>query len=85
MEFQSTLRLALPLIFAEISWMRMDAVDTIMVGRFLTAQWQSDPQVSGRVSTPPWRSSVADYCWVWILSWRKPMDVTIFRMPGACL
>jgi MATE family multidrug resistance protein len=32
-EFRPTLRLALPLIFAEIGWMSMSVVDTIMVGR----------------------------------------------------
>src|SRR5438270_9340999 len=32
-EFRPTLRLALPLIFAEIGWMSMGIVDTIMVGR----------------------------------------------------
>src|SRR6202790_895984 len=32
-EFGPTLRLALPLIFAEIGWMSMGVVDTIMVGR----------------------------------------------------
>src|SRR6202162_4576321 len=32
-EFRPTLRLALPLIFAEIGWMSMGVVDTIMVGR----------------------------------------------------
>src|SRR3984893_8579048 len=33
MEFRPTLRLALPLILAEIGWMSMGVVDTIMVGR----------------------------------------------------
>src|ERR1700726_5237392 len=33
MEFRPTLRLALPLIFAELGWMSMGIVDTIMVGR----------------------------------------------------
>src|SRR6202043_270222 len=33
MEFRPTLRLALPLIFAELGWMSMGVVDTIMVGR----------------------------------------------------
>ncbi|MBZ5667367.1 MAG: MATE family efflux transporter [Acidobacteriia bacterium] len=32
-EFRRTLRLALPLVFAEIGWMSMGIVDTIMVGR----------------------------------------------------
>src|SRR6202166_831150 len=32
-EFRPTLRLALPLIFAEVGWMSMGIVDTIMVGR----------------------------------------------------
>ena len=32
-EFRQTLRLALPLIFAELGWMSMGLVDTIMVGR----------------------------------------------------
>lgn len=32
-EFRPTLRLALPLVFAEIGWMSMGIVDTIMVGR----------------------------------------------------
>ncbi len=32
-EFRPTLRLALPLAFAEIGWMSMGVVDTIMVGR----------------------------------------------------
>jgi MatE len=32
-EFQPTLRLALPLALAEIGWMSMGVVDTIMVGR----------------------------------------------------
>ena len=32
-EFRPTLRLALPLIFAEVGWMSMGVVDTIMVGR----------------------------------------------------
>jgi multidrug resistance protein, MATE family len=32
-EFRPTLRLALPLIFAEIGWMSMGVIDTIMVGR----------------------------------------------------
>ncbi|MGB6387533.1 MAG: MATE family efflux transporter [Terriglobales bacterium] len=32
-EFRPTLRLALPLIIAEIGWMSMGVVDTIMVGR----------------------------------------------------
>src|SRR5580700_11809378 len=32
-EFRPTLRLALPLVFAEIGWMSMGVVDTIMVGR----------------------------------------------------
>src|ERR1700720_4231035 len=32
-EFRPTLRLALPLILAEIGWMSMGVVDTIMVGR----------------------------------------------------
>jgi multidrug resistance protein, MATE family len=32
-EFRPTLRLALPLAFAEIGWMSMGIVDTIMVGR----------------------------------------------------
>src|ERR1700747_3917443 len=32
-DLRLTLRLALPLIFAEIGWMSMGIVDTIMVGR----------------------------------------------------
>ncbi len=32
-EFRPTLKLALPLVFAEIGWMSMGVVDTIMVGR----------------------------------------------------
>ncbi len=32
-EFRPTLRLALPLVFAEIGWMSMGLVDTMMVGR----------------------------------------------------
>jgi MATE family multidrug resistance protein len=32
-EFRQTLQLALPLIFAELGWMSMGVVDTIMVGR----------------------------------------------------
>lgn len=32
-DFRATLRLALPLVFAEIGWMSMGIVDTIMVGR----------------------------------------------------
>ena len=32
-EFRPTLRLALPLVFAEVGWMAMGIVDTIMVGR----------------------------------------------------
>src|SRR5436189_5725214 len=32
-EFRPTLRLALPLVFAELGWMSMGVVDTIMVGR----------------------------------------------------
>ena len=32
-EFRPTLRLALPLVFAELGWMSMGIVDTIMVGR----------------------------------------------------
>src|ERR1044071_4748278 len=32
-EFVPTLRLALPLVFAELGWMFMGVVDTIMVGR----------------------------------------------------
>src|ERR1035438_5287964 len=32
-EFRPTLRLALPLILAEVGWMSMGIVDTIMVGR----------------------------------------------------
>jgi multidrug resistance protein, MATE family len=32
-EFRSTLRLALPLVIAEVGWMSMGIVDTIMVGR----------------------------------------------------
>jgi len=32
-EFRSTLRLALPLMIAEVGWMSMGIVDTIMVGR----------------------------------------------------
>src|SRR5438046_7992697 len=32
-QFVPTLRLALPLVFAEIGWMSMGVVDTIMVGR----------------------------------------------------
>lgn len=32
-DFSLTLRLALPLIFAEVGWMSMGVVDTIMVGR----------------------------------------------------
>ncbi len=32
-DFRQTLRLALPLIFAELGWMSMGVVDTIMVGR----------------------------------------------------
>lgn len=32
-EFRPTLRLALPLVMAEIGWMSMGVVDTIMVGR----------------------------------------------------
>jgi MATE family multidrug resistance protein len=32
-DFRLTLRLALPLIFAEVGWMSMGIVDTIMVGR----------------------------------------------------
>lgn len=32
-EVRTTLRLALPLVFAEIGWMSMGVVDTIMVGR----------------------------------------------------
>src|SRR5262252_9204709 len=32
-EFGPTLRLALPLIIAEVGWMSMGVVDTIMVGR----------------------------------------------------
>lgn len=32
-DFRQTLRLALPLIFAEVGWMSMGIVDTVMVGR----------------------------------------------------
>ena len=32
-EFAPTLRLALPLVFAELGWMSMGVVDMIMVGR----------------------------------------------------
>src|SRR5215470_3212453 len=32
-EFVPTLRLALPLVFAELGWMSMGVVDTLMVGR----------------------------------------------------
>ena len=32
-DFRLTLRLALPLIMAEVGWMSMGVVDTIMVGR----------------------------------------------------
>ena len=32
-EFRPTLHLALPLVFAEIGWMSMGIVDTVMVGR----------------------------------------------------
>src|SRR5579859_2284771 len=32
-DFRLTLRLALPLIIAEVGWMAMGVVDTIMVGR----------------------------------------------------
>src|ERR1700689_1261415 len=32
-DFRLTLHLALPLIFAEVGWMSMGIVDTIMVGR----------------------------------------------------
>ena len=32
-EFRPTLRLALPLVFAEVGWMSMGIVDTILVGR----------------------------------------------------
>src|SRR5689334_24496489 len=32
-EFRNTFRLALPLILAEVGWMSMGIVDTIMVGR----------------------------------------------------
>src|SRR6204780_2387074 len=32
-DFRLTLRLALPLIFAEVGWMSMGIVDTVMVGR----------------------------------------------------
>ena len=32
-QFVPTLRLALPLVFAELGWMSMGVVDTIMVGR----------------------------------------------------
>src|SRR5512144_1270221 len=32
-DFRQTLRLALPLIFAELGWMSMGLVDTVMVGR----------------------------------------------------
>src|SRR5689334_24034437 len=32
-EFRPTLRLALPLVVAEVGWMSMGIVDTIMVGR----------------------------------------------------
>src|SRR5215468_4928170 len=32
-EFRPTLRLALPLVFAELGWMAMGIVDVIMVGR----------------------------------------------------
>ena len=36
-EFRPTLRLALPLVLAELSWMSMTTVDTIMVGRLPNA------------------------------------------------
>src|SRR5207249_640356 len=32
-EFRPTLRLAIPLVFAELGWMSMSIVDTMMVGR----------------------------------------------------
>src|SRR6516165_6431939 len=32
-EFRATLRVALPLVIAEVGWMSMGIVDTIMVGR----------------------------------------------------
>ncbi len=32
-ELRPTLRLALPLVFAEVGWMSMGIVDTILVGR----------------------------------------------------
>lgn len=32
-DFRDTLRLALPLIFAELGWMTMGVVDVVMVGR----------------------------------------------------
>jgi len=37
LEFRPTLRLAVPLVIAELSWMSMTTVDTIMVGRLPNA------------------------------------------------
>jgi len=40
-EFRPTLRLAIPLVLAELGWMSMAIVDTMMVGRLPTAPWPS--------------------------------------------
>ena len=53
-EFVPTLRLALPLAFAELGWMSMGIVDTIMVGRLPNSAIAIGATGLGELSTTCW-------------------------------
>src|ERR1700730_2334422 len=82
-EFRPTLRLALPLILAEIGWMSMGVVDTIMVGRLPNSAVAIGATGLGQSLY----NSVAIFGGGLLLgmdtSWRKPMDATTSGMPGT--
>jgi MATE family multidrug resistance protein len=83
MEFRPTLRLALPLIFAELGWMSMGVVDTIMVGRLPNSAVAIGATGLGQSLY----NSVAIFGGGLLLgrtpSSRKRMDATTFEMPGT--
>jgi len=58
-EMRPTLRLALPLVLAEIGWMTMGIVDTVMVGHLPDSANSIAPSASARAFSMSWPSSAA--------------------------
>jgi len=73
-EFRPTLSLAIPLVLAELGWMSMAIVDTMMVGRLPNSATAMGAVSLGSNILSCWLSSVAACSWDWIRSSRRPSE-----------